>query len=228
VRGLAWHAVASQTGGDFVGAAGRSRLTALYDPVMSLTMRERRWRPQLVTQTLADPAPRTILDLGCGTATLTVELARSAPAASVIGLDADEQMLVRASRKAQEHRVDVRFLRGLANQLPLRDGSCDRVVSALVFHHLSDDAKRQALAEALRVLRPRGRLHVADWGRPANAVMAGAFLGVRLLDGFDNTRVHADGQLPRLVAKTGFQDVHVRARLPTVWGTLELIQATRT
>ena len=56
-------------------------------------------------------------------------------------------------------------------------------VSTLVFHHLAPNAKARALAEIRRVLRPDGRLVIADYGCPHDRMMRAAFLYIQLLDG---------------------------------------------
>jgi ubiquinone/menaquinone biosynthesis C-methylase UbiE len=76
----------------YVPAAGRAWLTPLFDPALAATMRERRWRGRLVEEALAGD-PKAILDVGCGTGTLAVQLADRAPSVRVIGLDGDPEIL---------------------------------------------------------------------------------------------------------------------------------------
>jgi ubiquinone/menaquinone biosynthesis C-methylase UbiE len=208
----------------FVPAAGRHGLTALYDPVVALTMRERTFRSRLVAQVAAGE-PSAVLEIGCGTGSLTLRLADALPAASIAGLDPDPDVLARARAKDASGRIDWRD--GNATRLPMPDGLFDRVVASLVLHHLTTAEKNAALLEAHRVLRPGGRLHIADWGTPQDALMKAAFLALRTLDGFERTSAHARGELPALIASAGFEDVRVRDRLRTGWGTLELISASR-
>ncbi len=206
----------------FVPAAGRHGLTALYDPVVALTMRERTFRSRLVAQ-VAVGEPSAVLEIGCGTGSLTVRLAQALPAASVTGLDPDPEALARARAKDPLRRIDWR--RGTAAALPLPDRCTDRVVASLLLHHLTDAEKRDALAEARRVLRPAGRLHIADWGAPQDPIMGAAFFALRALDGFERTRAHARGELAEMIAGAGFSEVRCHDRLRTGWGTLELLSA---
>ncbi len=209
----------------YVPAAGRRFLAPLFDPVMAVTTRAQRWRGRLVAETLATN-PTTILDVGCGTGTLAVLLARRVPRARVIGLDGDPDILQRAAAKAEAAEVEVELLEATADAIPLADAAVDCVVSSLVFHHLAPETKAHTLAEIRRVLRPSGRLIIADYGRPQDPLTRIAFLYVQLLDGFANTRQHAAGELPCLIANAGF-NVKTINRLRTASGTLDLLAATR-
>ena len=77
-----------------------SALTRIYDPVVGLTTRERRFKELLVEQA-APAAGQRILDLGCGTGTLAIQVKRREPGAEVVGLDADPEMLGQAREKAE-------------------------------------------------------------------------------------------------------------------------------
>jgi SAM-dependent methyltransferase len=210
----------------FIPALRFNALTSLYDPLLHWTLRESTFKRQLVRQVALQPEHRA-LDLGCGTATLTLLLKQSQPQAKVIGLDGDPHALRIARAKARAAAMDVAFDEGLTSALPYEAGDFDRVVSSLVFHHLSHEDKLRTLREALRVLRPGGQLHVADWGKAANVIMRAAFFGVQLLDGFATTTENVQGALPTLFASAGFIDVQQTAHFATVFGSLALYRANK-
>jgi ubiquinone/menaquinone biosynthesis C-methylase UbiE len=218
--------MSSATTDRYVPAAGRAAFTRAYDAVLALTMRERRWRPLLAEAVVAGlPASATVVEVGSGTGTLAIALGSARPDAHVLGVDGDEHAQALAQRKRGAERVEWRH--GLAGELPLPDASADRVVMSLLLHHLGPAGKRAALTEAHRVLRPGGRLHIADWGRPADPLMRAAFFALQLIDGFDGTRDHAAGRLPGFVTDADFTGVQCHRRLHTVWGSLELLRAVR-
>jgi ArsR family transcriptional regulator len=96
-------------------------------------------------------------DLGCGTGTLSAALAPHV--AHVHAIDASPAML--ASAHARLHRVtNVTVHEGALETLPLSDASLDVAVMLLVLHHIAEPVR--ALREAARVLRPGGRLLIAD------------------------------------------------------------------
>jgi ubiquinone/menaquinone biosynthesis C-methylase UbiE len=201
-------------------------LTRVYDPVIRLTTRERRFKELLIEQ--AAPAPgQRVLDLGCGTGTLAIQLKRREPRAQVTGLDADPEMLSQARRKAERARIELKLTEGLSTALPYEDESFDRVLSTLFFHHLDPEPKRVTTREITRVLRPGGELHVADWGRPSDPVMAAASFSIRVFDGFSNTRDNFRGALPDIFERAGLVRAGETNHLRTVFGTLALFRAER-
>lgn len=199
-------------------------LTRFYDPLLAVVLREQRWKTLLVDAAAPRPG-MDLLDLGCGTGTLTVALAKAAPGASIVGLDADAEVLAGARAKAAAAGVRVDFVVGRAEDPPFADESFDRIVSSLLFHHLTRDSKLHALTAARRLLRNGGELHLADWGRPGNALMRAASLPVQLLDGFATTRDNIRGLLPDFLREAGFDHVAETDRQPTVFGTLTILRA---
>jgi ubiquinone/menaquinone biosynthesis C-methylase UbiE len=105
-----------------------------------------------------------ILDVGCGTGLLTVEIARRMHAGEVVGIDASLPMIDVAQRK-RGGGVCV-YKPAVAEDLPFEDATFDAVTSALFFHHVSLPVKRRCATEMARVLRSGGRIVIADIDRP--------------------------------------------------------------
>lgn len=106
-----------------------------------------------------------VLDVGCGLGALVREALRLQPAVRLIGLDPDQDML----RHARSQVDGVRWAAALAQALPFSDNTLHHITTTLMLHHLTRDQKQRALAEAVRVLRPGGRLFVTDWTAPKKA-----------------------------------------------------------
>src|SRR3954469_22150429 len=88
------------------------------------------------------------------------------------------------------------------------------------FHHLTGEDKRRTAREIARVLKPSGELHVADWGRPSDPLMALLFWQIRVFDGLEQTRENGAGALPAIFEECGLEDAAETDRLRTVFGTL--------
>jgi ArsR family transcriptional regulator len=100
-----------------------------------------------------------VADIGCGEGYLTLETARWAR--TVVGIDRSDEVLERAKSLAQRrHITNVEWKKGDLARLPLRDESVDVAMLSQSLHHASDPER--AVAEAMRVLRPGGRLLVLD------------------------------------------------------------------
>ncbi len=107
-----------------------------------------------------------VLDVGCGTGTLAIEVqSRVGRAGHVTGIDPGTQQIARARAIAARRNVPIEFQIGVIEQLAFPDQTIDVVLSTLMMHHLPDDLKRQGLAEIARVLKPGGRLVIADFKR---------------------------------------------------------------
>jgi ubiquinone/menaquinone biosynthesis C-methylase UbiE len=218
--------VKSSSHESYVHALRYDWLTSLYDPIVRWTCRESAFKKALVQQAGISPGHK-VLDLGSGTGTLTAALKEACPSAEVIGLDGDEKIIEIARSKASERRLDITFVHGISYDLPYPDDHFDRILSSFLFHHLSTEHKMATLREALRVLKPGGELHVADWGKPSNPLLRTAFLIVQLLDGFQTTSDNVKGLLPSIISTAAFDRVTEKRRFATMLGSIYLIFATK-
>ena len=105
---------------------------------------------------------QTVVDLGCGAGTdLLIAAQMTGPTGRVIGVDMTPSMLERARASAQEMGIDHLALHeSLIEALPLEDASVDVVISNGVIDLVPD--KDAVMDEIDRVLRPGGRLQIAD------------------------------------------------------------------
>lgn len=137
----------------------------------------------------------TVLDVGCGTGTLAIEVQRRVGATGhVFGIDPGTQQIARAQFKAARHNLPIDFRFGVVEHLAFPDQTFDVVLSTIMMHHLGDGLKRRGLSEIARVLKSGGWLIIADFKRPENQPSQSAPFGsVR--------------DLPALVSDAGFTDV---------------------
>lgn len=137
----------------FIPALHFHWLTRWYDPMMRCLFPESGIKTALIAQARIQSG-QTLLDVGCGTGTLTVLIKQTEPDAIVYGLDVDSQVLGIARRKAEQAGEMIVLQQGTATCLPYPDESFDRVFTSLMLHHLTRQDKQQMLREAFRVLKP--------------------------------------------------------------------------
>jgi ubiquinone/menaquinone biosynthesis C-methylase UbiE len=204
----------------YVPAAGRAGLTRFYDLGVRLTMREHLWRPAVV-EAVVDVDPVVVVDIGCGTGSLAIPIAELLPGSRVIGIDGDPEVLGLAQAKPGADQIE--WIEARADSLPLEDDESDVVVSSLLLHHLPLASKRAMLAESRRVLRPGGRLIVADWAAPQDLVASAGFFALQVLDGFATTNDNRRGLIPALIEEAGFAAPVRMERIRTALGTFDVL-----
>lgn len=130
----------------------------------------RAWRREL--DRLALRGDEQLLDLGCGRGAVLIEAARRLPAGRAVGGDlwrskdqsGNDPWVTLANARAANVADRVQLHTADMTSLPFPDDSFDLVTSALAIHNIpTPEGRQQALDEALRVLRPGGRLLIADF-----------------------------------------------------------------
>jgi ubiquinone/menaquinone biosynthesis C-methylase UbiE len=113
---------------------------------------------RIVRRAAVGPAD-DVLDVACGTGNAALRAAQAG--ARVVGVDLTPELLEEGARLAEQLGVEVQWVEGDAEALPMEDASFDVVVS--VFGCMFAPRHRVAAAELARVLRPGGRLAVSAW-----------------------------------------------------------------
>ena len=235
------HRTSEERDREFLPGMGKPWLLPLYDMFARFSgvrvLHDR-------TAALAGVAPgESVLDVGCGTANLTLAVLRAQPAARVTGLDPDVAALRIAARKATRRRVPLTLVQGFADRLPIDNGSLDHVVSSLALHHVPDEARARFGQEVFRVLRPGGKVTIVDLASSGGGDGSHG-------DGSHGDGTHAGhgrrgrgrsagsahphparnlggGALVRHLADAGFTDAREVERVEHRYGPLTFVQATR-
>jgi ubiquinone/menaquinone biosynthesis C-methylase UbiE len=186
--------------------------TVYADPAMARTFDDRRFggpigslvaatQARILADFAGDVQQRRVLDVGTGTGRAALLLARAG--AVVTGVDASEQMLEEARRRAAVEQLDVRFLTGDAHALGFPDRFFDVVVSLRVLMHSPE--WRMCIAELCRVA---GRLVVFDYPSATSAAALES-LGRRAARArgrrTEAYRVFTDRTIARELARSGFR-----------------------
>ncbi len=153
-----------------------------------------------------------ILDLGCGTGVLTRMIGDRLDASQggeSVGIDAAAKMIAVARKKRATDRC--RFEVMAAEDLGFEDASFDAVVSSLFFHHVQLDLKQKALAEAFRVLKPGGRLVIADMHKPTTWMGALVSHVSRWFFMQPQIGENIRGVLPEVIRGAGFRPPEIEA-----------------
>ena len=138
----------------------------------------------------------TVLDIGCGNGPLTVAIAEKYPQTQVTGVDTWGKNWDYSQRLCERNAANAGvgeravFQKASALQLPFADGQFDCVVSNLVFHEIRGlKDKREAVHEALRVLKPGGTFVLQDlfliesyYGKPDDLLKVVRGWGIRQVE----------------------------------------------
>ena len=193
----------------------------------------KRWR-RLASQICLENYPQKILDLGCGTGDLTINIARLVEKdTEIVGLDYSQPMLEKAQKKAMRAGVAelIRFIQSDANSLPFPDAHFDCVGISFAFRNLTykNPLASAHFAEVKRVLKPDGRYVIVESSQPENRLIRALFhlylrifvapVGI-MLSGNPGAyrylaesarRFYSPSEVKDILLEAGFRDVRYRA-----------------
>jgi demethylmenaquinone methyltransferase/2-methoxy-6-polyprenyl-1,4-benzoquinol methylase/phosphoethanolamine N-methyltransferase len=180
------------------------RWAPYYDFTVNLVTlgKARALRKMTVAQALIKPGD-SVLDVGCGTGEVTLLAKTRAKEGKVYGIDPAPEMIAVARSKAARKKLDVDFRLGVIEALPFPDASLDVVTSSLMMHHLPEELKVRGLAEIYRVLKPGGRLLIADFMRPTGSFLNHLFIAFTRHQGLKS----GVEDLQRLLKNAGFSQI---------------------
>ena len=188
----------------FIPAARFHLLTPLFDTLCSLVGLGRSYRMKIVKMLNLPKRKLRVMDAGCGSGSLAIDVKKESQNISLYAIDADPNILAIAENKAKEENLPINFKKAFLQKLPFPDNSFDVVYSSLVFHHLSNDIKKEAMKEIHRVLKKSGRFLLVDFGKPKNKLFSVfSWFTVLFEEGYDNYK----GKIPEMLSNAGFSTV---------------------
>ena len=173
--------------------------------ILSLNV-DKSWRRKAVRRlkkSLANISNQIILDVACGTADSTIQIAKTVENAKIIGIDISDGMLKIGEEKVEKLGLNDRiaFCKSCAENIEFQDDTFDAVFVAFGVRNFSDRSK--GLTEILRVLKPNGTLMVLELSEPQNVIIRWFYnLYFKNILPFIGKRVSGNGDAYRYLQKT--------------------------
>jgi ubiquinone/menaquinone biosynthesis C-methylase UbiE len=156
---------------------------------------------QRFVDALGEAARGSVLDVACGPGILSAAIAKGAR--EVVALDLTPEMLKKARQRCNEAGLaNVGFREGNAAELPFADAAFDAVVTRLSVHHF--DRPSRVMSEIFRVLRPGGRLVIADVISSEQRTESELQNAIEILRDPSHVRMLPGSELSALVKGAGF------------------------
>jgi ubiquinone/menaquinone biosynthesis C-methylase UbiE len=145
-----------------------------------------------------------VLEIGCGTGSLTLVAKAQAGQGNVCGIDAAPEMVEVARGKAARTGTSIEFKQGFLQEIPYPDRSFDQVLCSFMIFHTSQGVRVKGFTEIARVLKPGGRVFILDTSTPTRPWVKRI---VKLLMG--RMVSHSLSELLPVLQSSGFKDIQV-------------------
>ena len=158
------------------------------------------------TVRLAQVAPgNSILEVGCGTGTLTLAAKRQAgPSGRVCGIDIIPGMIEASRQKAAQAKEDITFQLGSIDNIPFPENQFDIVLCSFMIFHMSETTMRKGITEIHRVLKPQATWLVLDLALPPQPVQR--YIAQKL---FGSMLQHDLHELMPLMEAAGYSNIEI-------------------
>ena len=186
---------------DFIPALKFHFLTPFYDFFHSLGGFGKKYYENILKELNLPNKKIRVLDAGCGTGKLAVEIKKQKPNIRMYAVDADERILTMAKTNATDAHVKIAFEQAFLQKLPFPDSQFDVVYSSQVIHHLTTEAKKEALKEIYRITKKHGTFLLVDFGRPKHWWLPSFALFTKFFEEGDDNFA---GRLPEMMVEAGF------------------------
>ncbi len=175
-------------------------------------------RRSLLHRLPAGASPREVLEIGCGTGAVLATMAEQLPQARLEGVDLSGEMLAVAGRRCRRLGERVRLRHGAYGEAEGHEGRFDLVVASYALSMFNPGWER-AIEQALRDLRPGGRIAIVDFHDSPLA-------GFRRWMGMNHVRLEGH-LLPRLASRFEIEHRRVRRAYGGLWRYFEFVGRKR-
>lgn len=157
-------------------------MSSFYDLLDVIYFRNYETSPRKVVLESVCPSDK-VLDLCTGTGTNAVAIAKKYPSLKIAGVDISNDMLIIARSKIKEEQLKNAYLYNMdATAMRFRSNTFDKVLLSLVLHETDEELADAIVSEAVRVMKPDGRLIITEWERPRSLLQKIVFLPIELLE----------------------------------------------
>ena len=203
-------------------------MKCLYDGFFVVMVRDASWQEPLLAA-VAPQANTRILNFGPGSAEIARNLAIRFPDTKIVGADPNPKAVEKARRIITQSKIaNLTIIEApRRGRLPFDAGSFDKVVLVLMLHDRMPDEKLETAKEMLRLLRHGGKLHVADYDKPAVRGERGILTFAEYISGPAAAQPHITGDWTDFLAKGGFVGIRRQSSHSVGIGRISVVKARK-